>query len=115
MSEISTIVGQRIRSRRRSQKLTQEKLAHLSNCHPTYIGQLERGEKSPTLPTLERICRALQYPMSELLEKIEDFTGDDESREKSIPLRCYEIICTKPESEQEKLLRFIMEIDRFSK
>lgn len=47
MSEIAKSVGQRIRNYRLSLHLSQEKLAELSGCHPTYIGQLERGEKMP--------------------------------------------------------------------
>lgn len=45
MSELSKLIGRRIRNYRTQQKLSQEKLAELSGCHPTYIGQIERGEK----------------------------------------------------------------------
>ena len=41
MSEISKFIGQRIRNYRTQQKLSHEKLAELSGCHPTYIGQEE--------------------------------------------------------------------------
>ena len=113
MSDITTIVGQRIKNRRKSQGMTQETLALLSDCHPTYIGQVERGEKNATLVRIERICRALKYPMSQLFEKIENLTEEEENKEDNIPLRCYEILCSKSESEQKKLLHFIMEIDSF--
>ena len=43
MSDIAKAVGQRIRNYRTKKGLSQEKLAELSGCHPTYIGQLERG------------------------------------------------------------------------
>lgn len=42
-------IGQRIRFYRKKKHLTQEQLAELCNFHPTYIGQLERGEKTPLL------------------------------------------------------------------
>lgn len=45
MNTITAIVGQRIRSCRQKNGLTQEKLAERSELHPTYIGQAERGEK----------------------------------------------------------------------
>lgn len=48
LTNIAQILGQRIRHYRKQQKLSQEKLAELSDLHPTYIGQIERGEK--TLP-----------------------------------------------------------------
>ena len=36
------------------QGLSQEKLAELSGCHPTYIGQIERGEKNATIESIEK-------------------------------------------------------------
>ncbi len=45
MSELTKIIGQRVRNYRTEKGLSQEKLAELSGCHPTYIGQVERGEK----------------------------------------------------------------------
>ena len=45
MSDMSKALGLRIRNYRTQKELSQDKLAELSGCHPTYIGQLERGEK----------------------------------------------------------------------
>ena len=39
MSEIAKTIGQRVRNYRIDKGLSQEKLAELSGCHPTYIGQ----------------------------------------------------------------------------
>ena len=72
MSEISKFIGQRIRNYRTQQKLSQEKLAELSGCHPTYIGQVERGEKNATLESIEKIASALNIPLSRLFEKLGD-------------------------------------------
>lgn len=63
---IKHIIGARIRFLRKDKELTQEELAHLSSLHPTYIGQLERGEKNPTIATMERIARSLGISLSEL-------------------------------------------------
>lgn len=52
MSEIAKIIGQRVRNYRIDKGLSQEKLAELSGCHPTYIGQVERGEKNATLESI---------------------------------------------------------------
>ncbi len=59
MSEIAKIIGQRIRNYRTQKGLSQEKLAELAGCHPTYIGQLERGEKNATLESVEKIASAI--------------------------------------------------------
>ena len=49
-------VGKRIKELREERQLTQYALAHQSGVSPTYIYQLERGEKSPTIEYLEHIC-----------------------------------------------------------
>ena len=59
MSDIAKSVGQRIRNYRTQLGWSQEKLAELSGCHPTYIGQLERGEKNATLESIEKIASAM--------------------------------------------------------
>jgi len=46
---------------RREAELSQEELAFECDLHPTYISQLERGLKSPTVRTLvvlAEVCRA---------------------------------------------------------
>ena len=83
MSDIAKAVGQRIRNYRTKKGLSQEKLAELSGCHPTYIGQLERGEKNATLESIERITAALGISLSKLFEKLD---GQEDGGEKDIPL-----------------------------
>ena len=63
MSEISKLIGQRIRNYRTQKNLSQEKLAEAAGCHPTYIGQVERGEKNATLESIEKIASALNIPL----------------------------------------------------
>ena len=63
MSEIAKTIGQRVRNYRIDKGLSQEKLAELSGCHPTYIGQVERGEKNATLESIEKQHRQLSYEM----------------------------------------------------
>ena len=108
MSEISKLLGQRIRNYRTQQKLSQEKLAELSGCHPTYIGQVERGEKNATLESIEKIASALNIPLAQLFEKL----GDGEMSD-SIPLKCYEFLSAKTKAEQEHLYRLLVEMDKY--
>lgn len=54
MSNIAKVIGQRIRNYLTQKGLSQDKLAELSAFHPTYIGQLERGEKNATLESIEK-------------------------------------------------------------
>lgn len=108
MSEISKLIGQRIRNYRTHQKLSQEKLAELSGCHPTYIGQVERGEKNATLESIEKIASALNIPLAQLFEKL----GNGEMSD-SIPLKCYEFLSAKTKAEQEHLYRLLVEMDKY--
>lgn len=99
MSEISTKFGNRVRNYRINRNLSQEEFAELCGLHHTYIGQVERGEKNATIITIEKVAHALQVPISNLFEKIED--SNDNS--KSYPLLAYNLIEQFPESKQEKL------------
>lgn len=60
-------IGKRVRERRESLGLSQEELAHKSGCHRTYIGMIERAEKSVGVERLAQISRALEMSVSELL------------------------------------------------
>lgn len=109
MSEIAKIVGQRIRNNRTRLGLSQEKLAELSGCHPTYIGQLERGEKNATVESIDKISMALDLPLSKLFEKL----GGSKSDVKDVALDCYEFISTKSKEEQEQIYKILLEMDKY--
>lgn len=70
MAEIKTVFGQRVRHYRKNKKLSQEQLAELCDLHPTYIGQLERGEKNASLETIMRVCEGLEISPEVLFENI---------------------------------------------
>lgn len=53
---------------RKAQRLSQEELAFKCNLHRTYIGMIERAEKNITLINIEIIAKALNVPISKLLE-----------------------------------------------
>ena len=52
-------IGANIRKCRLAKKLRQEDLAEKTNLSVTYIGMIERGEKTPALETLINILNAL--------------------------------------------------------
>ncbi len=54
------------------QKLSQERLAELAGLDRTYISQIERGLKSPSLPTLLSLAKALDIKAHLLIYEIED-------------------------------------------
>ena len=107
MSNIAKVVGQRIRNYRTQKGLSQDKLAELSGFHPTYIGQLERGEKNATLESIEKITSALQISLSTLFEGVDSVSDGT----RNIPLECYELIATKTKGEQEQIYKIVIEMD----
>ena len=65
-------VAERIRSLRESRKMTQNALANQAGVSPTYINQLERGEKSPTVEYLGHICWGLGITLEEFFSTKKD-------------------------------------------
>ena len=59
-------VGERIRYFRNLRGWSQETLALQAEINPAFLGHLERGLKSPTIKTLEKIVRALDISLAEL-------------------------------------------------
>lgn len=62
--------GNKVRTERHKQKMSQEKFSDLVGVHRTYIGMIERGEKNITLENIEKIANALKTPISKLLENL---------------------------------------------
>lgn len=60
-------IGQRIKTVRKSQKLTQEKLAELVNVSPHYIYEIEKGLKQMSLETFISITTALDISSDYIL------------------------------------------------
>ncbi len=66
-SDIVRRLALNIRRIRSQQKITQEQLAELSGLHRTYIGMIERCEKTCTIESLEKIAIALKVSPSTLI------------------------------------------------
>ena len=109
MSDIIKALGQRIRNYRTAKSLSQEKLAELSGCHHTYIGQIERGEKNATVESVEKISLALGISMSTLFEGL----GAEGDGERNILPECYEFFCARTKDEQARIYRILMEIEKY--
>lgn len=65
---VNIVFGKFITEKRKANGLSQEELAFRCGIHRTYIGAIERGEKSPTLNTIEKISRGLNISISDLWE-----------------------------------------------
>lgn len=57
--EVAKAFGQRVREVRVEKGMTQEQLAEAAGLHPTFVSNIERGYRVPTIPTLLRMSQAL--------------------------------------------------------
>jgi transcriptional regulator with XRE-family HTH domain len=62
--------GGGVRLLREAKDLSQEDFAELVDVHRTYVGMIERAEKSPTLGTNAAWAKAFRLRPSELLAKV---------------------------------------------
>ena len=66
--KISAKIGLKIVLERTKRRLSQEKLAELSDLSKNSLGAIERGTSSPSIDTLDRIATALEIELSELVK-----------------------------------------------
>jgi len=64
--------GEAVRMLRLKRDLSQEQLGFESGYHRTYISQLERGLKNPSLNTVFDLAKVLGVSPSSLIQIIED-------------------------------------------
>ncbi len=67
-TNILIIFGKNVRNIRRIKGLSQEELAFKANLHRTYIGMIERVEKNITLLNIEKIAKALDIDIKDLIK-----------------------------------------------
>ena len=65
------MLGRELKKAREAARLTQEKLAFAAGVDRTYISQLERDKKSPTVAMLFKICGPLGVAPSKIIARLE--------------------------------------------
>ena len=76
MSELAVKIGKRLRQLRRGRSLTQRQLADAATTEEkvitrVFVGALERGEKTPSLRTLDQLAQALGVRLADLLQSVD--------------------------------------------
>lgn len=66
---LASIFGENVREARRAKGMTLEALAHDVELAYSYVGELERGRRNPTLNVVERLAKALGQDPVDLLTK----------------------------------------------
>lgn len=69
--EIRQQFGKRVKELRNERNLSQEVLAHLAELDRTYIPSIEKGERNVSLEVIQKLSKAFEIKISELLNGIE--------------------------------------------
>jgi transcriptional regulator with XRE-family HTH domain len=67
MSDIRKLLGDTIKRIRQKKKISQEELTFESRLHRTYISDIERGTRNVSIKNIEKIARALNVSLRELM------------------------------------------------
>lgn len=67
---IAAAFGQRVKEIRKEKGMTQEQLAEAAGFHPTFISNIERGYRVPSLPTAVRISEGLNTALTVILKDL---------------------------------------------
>lgn len=65
--DLVQVFGRNVREAREARGLTQEDLEGLTGLRRSYISDMERGRRNPTVRALGRIAEALKIPAADLL------------------------------------------------
>ena len=71
VDQISTVFGQVLREQRLSRELSQEELALAADVDRTFVSQMERGIRQPTITTLMKLAGAWGLQPSTLVVRME--------------------------------------------
>lgn len=58
-----------LKQKRKSLKLSQEKLAELAGLHRNYVGAVERGEINIAVDNIEKLAKALEIDICEFFKE----------------------------------------------
>jgi transcriptional regulator with XRE-family HTH domain len=65
--DIRQRLGSNLRKQRTGRGWSQEEFADRAGIHRTYVSDLERGARNPSILVLQRLAAALNVPAAELL------------------------------------------------
>lgn len=68
--EINKLFGERLRKLRKQHNWTQVYFAEYARIDRSYISDMENGKKAVCLPTLQKIAKAFDISMSQLISRL---------------------------------------------
>jgi XRE family transcriptional regulator, regulator of sulfur utilization len=68
MTALVRIFGATVRRSREAKSWSQEQLAQYAGLNRSYVGEIERGETTASIVTVEKLARAFAVSMADLLK-----------------------------------------------
>jgi CheY-like chemotaxis protein len=69
IADLKALLGAAIKAERSALGISQEELAYRADLHRTYISDLERGARNPSIESIEKLASALEVSVSMLFEQ----------------------------------------------
>jgi CheY-like chemotaxis protein len=79
--DLKTTLGVAIKTERSALGISQEQLAERAGLHRTYVSDVERGTRNPSIAIVERLADALELPISALFDRASHAVESRESVE----------------------------------
>jgi two-component system response regulator len=73
--DLKTLLGMAIKAHRASLGISQEELAYRAGLHRTYVSDLERGVRNPSVDSIGKIAHALEVSVSSLFQGAGELNG----------------------------------------
>jgi two-component system response regulator len=99
-ADLKALLGAAIKAERSALGISQEELAYRADLHRTYISDVERGTRNPSIASIEKLAGALQISVSMLFEQagsgsqakelVEILLVEDNPRDVQLTLRGFE-------------------------
>lgn len=105
-AKTAELLGQRIRTLRKSKPLTQEELGAQCGVNYKYIGAIERGEENPALSILEKTAEGLGVEVGDLFRFYPEETDPAKLKRTLLSL------ITQIGKEESKKLKLLLKIAR---
>jgi CheY-like chemotaxis protein len=79
--DMKLVLGNAIKQKRSALGISQEELAARAGLHRTYVSEVERGERNPSITSVEKLAHALEISITSLFERTEPNPGPREAVE----------------------------------
>jgi transcriptional regulator with XRE-family HTH domain len=73
--DLKALLGMAIKARRASLGISQEELAHRAGLHRTYVSDVERGTRNPSIEIVAKLASALELSVPALFERATNGSG----------------------------------------